>query len=503
VRAAEQKTRYLLIGGAFLAAVVVLEFLSVPMNLFREKSAFLNFSLLLLGFGLLSFFLLKRTLANFTTWWSGMILLQFGVAPLLCDFLGISLIDSYSVQALVYVFLGTACFWAGARVMDRNPEEPSFSSDMLKPGDRRTYAALIMLALGCAAKVYMIKAGLFMYGSDVNQVEAALQYREYLTIFSGLTLFAQIILSVEFFCKPNKLVRFGFLATTAANIGFALVSGMKGEIIVIPFLILLIRKLATGKFEARLALGLVALLLVLFPLNAAYRSEVHNEGSITSVETGKNAIGRAVGTVSEGSQMDFLESAVESAANRMNLLPVIVFLDQEKEIGGSSSIEGDERIWMIPYYPFVPRYLWKDKPILDKGRRLSLAMGSTESSSTAVTPFGDLLVTGGLWAMLVGMAGVGVVIQFITNLVSRNFSPKALFIYCVIFSKFYAPEMDVTMFGTSLIQTAVVALVAAYFVYGEKLFHLAPKQPSMPRSRVTMRLAAVRHGQMLPSRARR
>jgi hypothetical protein len=137
----------------------------------------------------------------------------------------------------------------------------------------------------------------------------------------------------------------------------------------------LIRKLTTGRFEVRLALGLAAILLLLFPLNSYYRTEVHTEGAITSLEVGKNAIGRAVGSASEGSSSDYLESAVESAAGRLNLLPVIIFLDQEQDVGGSS-IEGDERVWMIPFYPFVPRFLWQDKPVLDKGRRLSLAMGS-------------------------------------------------------------------------------------------------------------------------------
>jgi hypothetical protein len=92
---------------------------------------------------------------------------------------------------------------------------------------------------------------------------------------------------------------------------------------------------------------------------------------------------------------------------------------------------------------------------------------------------------GGVMALLGGMLCVGAAIQGITNLVSKNFWAKGLFVYCVLFSRFYAPESDIVMMGTSLLQTICVALMLAYLVYGGKFFGLGPpKAKGMPRQRI-------------------
>jgi hypothetical protein len=465
--ALNEQNRYRLVGLTVLGVAGI--FVIGVSRTLTGNSEIFSFCALLLSFCALALLIVRPNFSRLTDWWVYVILLQFGFAPLMCHLLDVSVIDAFDLTALALVFLGTSSFWVGTRLLQRNVVTSAFHYSPPEAENRRIHMGMVMLVIGCLAKLYMVRAGLFMYGSDINSVEAASQYREWLTILGGFTIYAQILLTIEFFGGERTMqLKTAFWATTGANVLFSLISGMKGELLILPLSFFLVKKLVTGKIEWQLVGGMGLLFMFLFPLNYAYRSEVLSQGSVTSLGGGKSALGRAFGTMGESSTGDYITSSVESVANRLNLLPNIVFLNEERTRG--NTIEGDERLWMIPFYPFVPRFLWKDKPVLDKGRRLNIAMGSTEFSSTAVTPFGDLLMMGGPFALVAGMMGLGVVFQLVMGLIRGEFGPKSLFIYCILFCRFYSPESDIVLLGTTMIQLSCVAFLVAYFVYGGKLF---------------------------------
>jgi hypothetical protein len=389
-----------------------------------------------------------------------MILLQFGAAPIACSVLDIGDIEGSSLKAFLYVFLGTVCFCVGSLCVEK-AKAGSFYLCKRNP-TRMSKRALLLLGIGSAAKIYMMHAGLFMYGSLVGNVESAASYREYLALLASLAICAQIVISIEYFCESDKVfVVYVFWLTTMGNIFFSVLSGMKSELLLVPAIVLLVRKLVTGKFGRHFAVSFALLCLLIFPANNAYRSEIQVQGGVTSVTDGRSALGRAFSSLDF--DRNYFSASVDSCLIRLNLLPSVDFLQQDVNAG---SIAGDERVWMIPFYSFVPRFLWTDKPVLDKGRRLSVAMGAPETTSTAVTPFGDLISMGGITALSLGMFFLGIGIQSIGNMVKGRFGAKVLFIYCVLFSRFYLPEYDLVMLGTSVIQTFCFSLLIAYLVYG-------------------------------------
>ena len=132
-------------------------------------------------------------------------------------------------------------------------------------------------------------------------------------------------------------------------------------------------------------------------------------------------------------------------------------------------LEGDERLWMIPFYPFIPRFIWRDKPIQDLGNRFTRVLGGRGYTCTSPTIIGDLYVLhGGIPGVLVGMFLVGLAAQWLTNPIKRLASKRNLFIYACVFFNVANFENDYFAYTTALIRTVVIVNILASVFYGPR-----------------------------------
>ena len=99
----------------------------------------------------------------------------------------------------------------------------------------------------------------------------------------------------------------------------------------------------------------------------------------------------------------------------------------------AEQLGGDEHWWMLPFYPFVPRFIWTSKPILNKGQRFSIATGSTASTSQAITIPGDLYLEFGFLGLAIGMFLSGMLGQWLTNMIGGPLRKDSLVIYAGVF----------------------------------------------------------------------
>ena len=130
-------------------------------------------------------------------------------------------------------------------------------------------------------------------------------------------------------------------------------------------------------------------------------------------------------------------------------------------------LNGDEKLWMAPLYPLIPRFIWKNKPILDKGSRLGYLNGSPATSSAALTPIGDLYALYGTNGIMIGMFVWGACLQLYMNWIKgRNISEKSLFVYVVMLPYVISLEADVVGLITATVQNLTLTLVISYVVYG-------------------------------------
>lgn len=121
---------------------------------------------------------------------------------------------------------------------------------------------------------------------------------------------------------------------------------------------------------------------------------------------------------------------------------------------------------MIPYYPFIPRFIWRSKPILNIGGRFDRALGGDGHTSIAPTYPGGLYASYGIPGLLAGMLLLGIVAQWLTNMVRGISNKRALFVYVAIFLT--AADMEISFFNywAGLIKNLVILGFVAFAVYG-------------------------------------
>lgn len=407
--------------------------------------------------------------------------LEFGLVPLVRH-LGVDpYFDTFPiaddrtlVRSLLYLIVGMVGFWAGCICLLRRksrregllpteqsrPDPPSRSHILL--------FAAILWAISFSAKLYMLKLHIYFYVGSLDTYYsnlASAQILGFLAPFGGLAL---IIVAIERFSGTfDPKVNFYFWAIFISECAWGLISGMKGQLLQNFLLVGVVVSFLRLRIAKRWVLGFVVGLVLIYPLFDEYRSLTRGPSPI-QIRSASEAfrtqqlalLGAAQRT--NGSS-GWVEAGLQSTLARLDLLESvngIVSLGSE-----TSELQGDERLWMIPLYPFVPRFIWKSKPILDKGRRFSEVLGHGNSTSTAVTYPGDLYLSLGVPGVMVGMFLLGIVAQRVTNIVRYGFRKKDLFFYAAIFLACTNIEIDAFSFWAGLIRAVVTIGAIAWLVY--------------------------------------
>jgi hypothetical protein len=453
--------------------------------------------LLLLGFfGLASaIFVFSRIGAHrlgifyFPVFLTVLIFLRFGVAPIFCLLDPESLSPDFNghyrflLRALEYVIVGMLAFWAGCTlaVKKSGGEELETSGRIRKKG-RADYSALawalVVYAAVLCIRWYLLQTHLYAYVGTWRAYYANLSSLQVLGTVAGLGGVAALaIVTIEKYFHPfDAPCRLIFWLILVSEFGWGLASGMK-SLALQPFIIVaLISSLIERRFNkgwAALALlGLVAL----YPIANTYRRLALDQGGLASpaavATTGLKALRET--RASESGAFDWLRNGWRMSVKRMDMLTsvgLVLWLGPRARL-----LQGKERWWMVPYYPFIPRFIWPSKPILDKGRRFSLAAGSTGTSSMAITYPGDLYALYGLPGIVLGMFLLGIVAQGLTNTITGTLDKRHLFVYAAMFMTVSHLETDAFSYLTSLIKTFVMLSIIALVIYGPR--HRCNKAPA-------------------------
>lgn len=252
---------------------------------------------------------------------------------------------------------------------------------------------------------------------------------------------------------------------------FALRSGMKGEIVLVSFPVLLpIFRRISGRNLTYLIAFLIFILLFVFPFSQTWRYAnwfSHKAENVTEI----------MSRVAESWEREgILGTAAESAAHWLSR-------GSSSEQGGLVMLlaERDGLIGpvLIENFPtiFIPRFLWPDKPLYMPGAWFTWYLGRARSPETATSATGMMLPTELYW--MFGIAGVimGTVIlsflyfQIWRYLVYRSVNDLiplvALF---ALLSRSANLESDTTVYAYSSI--IIFALYVLFFEQCRKLIIL-------------------------------
>jgi len=231
------------------------------------------------------------------------------------------------------------------------------------------------------------------------------------------------------------------------------------------FLAALISALISKEIKKGWFIAPLVLLVAIYPL-FNFARELRGEGGkgIAVVQRWAAAVGHAQERTLDTSE--WLISGWDSTVQRLALLQemaMAVNLGERAQI-----VRGEERWWMVPFYPFVPRFIWASKPILLKGQKFSIAVGSTATSSEAITIPGDLYVEFGPPGLFLGMFVMGMIAQLLTNIVTGPLEKRSLLIYAGVFWSTVFFESDVFSFATGLIKNMFMLWLFVTVVYGPR-----------------------------------
>lgn len=432
-----------------------------------------------------------------------LIFVQFGLTPLR-NFIDPTVIDEHLsvdgselVRALAYLLLGMLAFWLGCEIFRIRAQERMASTPPPPGGGSESRRGQLLLAfaavyaIGFGTKLYMLRNHLYSYLQSAELAYENLASMQVLNYLMQFGLLAFIIVTIERYRnRYDPVWRMLFIAIFASELCWGLISGMKGMVIQ-DFLVV---GVVSSYFDRKLNLQWLLIpllgLVLLYPLSNAYRDAVQGGSTaVTSFEGAAQAGQSAYNAIQErevGAESGWRDG-VEKTVRRLDLLTSIA---QVLTLGDRANVvKGNVSWWILPIYPFVPRFIWHDKPILDEGARFTIALGGNfyrgadtqGMSSTAITYPGDLVLQFGFIGLIVGMFALGVSAQWFTSRVSGQAATRDVFLYTAMFLFGFPAEADVFGLWSTMLKYLAILYAVRFVVYGAGM-RLSRKHKAAPQA---------------------
>jgi len=300
--------------------------------------------------------------------------------------------------------------------------------------------------------------GLAAFGAR-NENVAEIQF---FSVADAVGIWCFIVVTIERFAHPSKrFLRGVFGAAFVIECFFGLVTGMKSAFLMPFFLAAMIYALIKKRINKTRFIAPFVLLVAIYPLSNTYRTLGWGGRGFSTVQKWGAAVEYSREKTLGASE--WFTNGWNSSVERLSLLPNMALA---MNLGyRAEQLGGDEHWWMLPFYPFVPRFIWTSKPILNKGQRFSIATGSTASTSQAITIPGDLYLEFGFLGLAIGMFLSGMLGQWLTNMIGGPLRKESLVVYTGVFWSVVFLESGVFDSVTGLMKALVLLWVFVKVIY--------------------------------------
>jgi hypothetical protein len=386
----------------------------------------------------------------------------------------------YFIRGLLYWFLGMLAFWLACHLFQKpkatSKDESLQSREVLRvTGSAPLAWPILIYAFAFITRTYMLESHLYSYATIAEIYYSQLSLAQVLIVIDWLGSIALLIVTIERFSHPydgKRRVLFILIFTLECSWGF--ISGMKGLVFQNFMLVALVSSIILRKFPKRLIIATVTGFVLIYPLSNAYRGIISGKGAVevTDLSTAMGASNAAFAQarLATPGVTGWVQSGVNHALARLDLLQCVATIISLTP-AQAQKLEGEEHWWMVPIYPFIPRFLWKDKPILDKGARFSVVLGATKATSTAITPPADLYLQFGLPGLMLGAFLWGILGQGLTDRYGNSLNKRHIFMYAALFPSATNLENDAFSFSASFIKISAMVVILAWLVYEFRVIH--------------------------------
>ena len=447
----------------------------------------LEFGALLSFYALASFmFLLPRTRTDHLPFFQIPVFftltsfLRFGLAPAFA-FIDPNHFDKHLrgdygglVRTLLLWVVGMFAYWLACSLLRgrRKEHEDSIARSVRRPrllGYSSPAVIALLAIVGTGANIYNFRA---FRGISLDDFMASASSVGVVNVLADMSAYALVLAAIEYYENPKGGWQKLFLLTTfSLQCVWGFTAMMKAEMIRPLLLVALVGSFVRSKFEKKWLAVAVLGMVIVYPLQKQFRL-IQSGYDLSSAQSFESAAREAAHTSvsSQSGVGQWLADGFDTLMLRLDDLQpmavVLSFTPSQQEF-----LKGDERWWMIPYYPFVPRFIWRTKPQLLAGQRVSLLLGIGYHTSTAITYVGDCFIRNGLFGMLSGMFVLGLMSQYFTNTVAGRCEKRDLLVYCSVFWFMANNMIECDAFGLwgLIIKTVICLRVICWIIYGPPL----------------------------------
>lgn len=324
----------------------------------------------------------------------------------------------------------------GVKLSNILPELKWDDDKVIRPG-------LILLSLGFFNQIVGFFLGLVGF-QKANEIGT---YDGLIFMTTLLWLEASFILWVALF-RRNKLDFTAFITIGALSVTAlirAVFAGNRGALLQIFIIILLGYVFAGRKIKLKQGVFIGITMLVLAIVGMIYGTTFRQiKGTEERVDSGKyvDNIYGTFDTISSGNPLTVLQQSLSTLGERLDAVSslAVVVSNYEQLRPYEDQYGLDNNIYKDSVTFFIPRVIWKDKPVASEPRLYSELYFNYGESSFTITPMGDLLRNFGLIGVPLGMLFLGFVVRFMYSALIENqtFSYwRATFYFMVVTSISY------------------------------------------------------------------
>lgn len=301
----------------------------------------------------------------------------------------------------------------------------------------RPIIPFLLLIISSVFMFVLLRTGASGYGTDLIYTHGIFSLINnsvgILNTFS-LTLSAYVVFRKKEISNNYKRI---FIVIVLFQIGMGLMSGLKEEAITPVVIVAIIYILSGFKVKAKYLLISVIAIIFLYPITNSYRNVINDPFYENSSKIEMLHISIA-SLLNDTGHEGVFDQSLESYSSRLSQYPYLHSAIENQE--SWSYYANMERYWFLPVYPFIPRFLWVDKPRSDVGAYYYEILTGLMSNSVTVTSLGWAYLEGGLVYMLIIFAFIGFTLNHIDRL--RDKSLFFLLIYIHVFLLVIKPEWD-------------------------------------------------------------
>jgi hypothetical protein len=398
-------------------------------------------------------------------------ILGFIAIPLFRFAMGYAALDAEYVRAMSLTLIGFVAFWIGSLVFKCSNPGIRYVAKLPYTPMRLCIIAASMMTIGIIGNLILWRTGLFGYAQDPVLRASHSGVLPWLTLSSDMLGYALLVAAIEVFGKRSsqKFIQSVLWLSLSCAIAFGVISGMKSAPISPLVGIMLVYVITRRQMPQSIVFLPIVLITIIYPFATAFRSNLNSgyRAQFNTVQGLEDTVSQSFNDAFHSFGSNSRESRRQSLQETTDRLSYLTYVRDVSTLPFPEMLNGDEKVWLAPFYPFVPRLFWPDKPILNKGQRLSILLGRGGQTSSALTPIGDLYALYGRYGIVAGMFLWGVCLQAYVNWSSGKIATERLvFIYALMLPQLVNFEADVTILVAQSVQRLLVTVIVSFLVYG-------------------------------------